>query len=231
MSQPIRSAAASIAGHHRAINEDAWGTDEHARVFVVADGCGGASSAAADIVVETLLAPVPSQRMDPLAAAVELANQRILHAAVGDKNAMACAAAAVRFDLPSIAITHVGDCRVYRLRKGQLKQLTLDHDLKLEVLRDARSYAQVNLDDHATVITRALGTTPSIDIDVQYRHTQPGDLYLLCSDGLWRQLSDVAIESTISTEHSLADRCQALVSAADGASGYDNVTVVLVQLD
>lgn len=257
----ITSSGASIVGRCRDVNEDAWGVSESAHVFIVADGCGGASSgrSAADIAVATIrqcdapgspasagVRPAP-RGMEPLAAAVHLANERIAHAAVGDQRGMGSAVAAIRFEPPWLAMVHVGDCRVYRYRRGYdsfhsgvdaqgglLTRLTLDHDLGAEMLRSGSSLTEIAAVQavHSTVITRALGVGGRIDIDVQYSHVLGGDLYLLCTDGLTRQLPDSDLKSILSDERrSLAQRCEQLVRTADERVGYDNVTVLLVCIE
>jgi protein phosphatase len=246
-------AAASIIGRCRKHNEDAWGASEAARVFVVADGCGGRGPGrpAADAVVSTLLRyfsdgpTAPSShlptRMEPLAAALQLANDRIVELAVGPNQGMGAACAAMRIEGQWVGTAHVGDCRIYRYHRGHsefvkgvdphgglLTAVTADHSLLLEYLKNGSTFAEAAevSERHATVITRALGYG-MVNLDVQYLRAEPGDLYLLCTDGVTRQLSNTEIREIISGEGALAARCEKLLHAADAKRGADNVTAIL----
>lgn len=129
-----------------------------------------------------------------------------------------------------IWVLNVGDSRCYRLRKGRLEQLTLDHSLVEEQVRMGRmSESEALRSPLRNVITRALGTQNCVTPDSFEYQADPGDLFLLCSDGLTRELTDRAIELILDSDLALQDRCGRLVEAAKKAGGHDNITCILVQ--
>lgn len=129
-------------------------------------------------------------------------------------------------------LTHVGDSRCYRLRSGTLELLTQDHSLVEEQVRAGLiSPSQAADSPHRNIITRAIGTYPTVEPDIAAHATAPGDLYLLASDGLTRELDDTDIARILIQTHtagSALESCQALVEAAIKSGGRDNITVVLV---
>jgi protein phosphatase len=129
-----------------------------------------------------------------------------------------------------IWVLNVGDSRCYRLRKDRLEQLTLDHSLVEEQVRMGRmSESEALRSPLRNVITRALGTQNCVTPDSFEYQAEPGDLFLLCSDGLTRELTDNAIELILDSDLALQDRCARLVEAAKKAGGHDNITCILVQ--
>jgi protein phosphatase len=134
-------------------------------------------------------------------------------------------------------ILNVGDSRCYRLRKGRIEQISRDHSLVDEQVRMGRmTRAEAARSPMRNVITRALGTQPSVTPDIFETEPEPGDLFLLCSDGLPRELSDEKIESilstpaTSSTPTQLEELCACLIQAANKAGGHDNITCLLVRV-
>ncbi len=155
---------------------------------------------------------------------------------------MGCALAALRLGPRHAAIVHVGDCRVGRLgtpfvqhaggdNLPELRWLTLDHVLWVEALMAGRPLAEVEefRTAHGSVIMRAVGAADSLDVEVQYRTVQPGDLFLLCTDGLSAHVLHETITGILRSRAGLAERCGALLDAAETAGGYDNATVILVE--
>jgi PPM family protein phosphatase len=131
----------------------------------------------------------------------------------------------------SIVVAHVGDSRAYRVRDGELEQLTEDHSLVGELLRSGRlSAEEAELHPQRSVITRAIGTEPDVDVDTFTVPTRPGDLFLLCSDGLTDMIPDREILSILDGSDELDDAARALVDAANSAGGEDNITVVLFRI-
>jgi PPM family protein phosphatase len=132
----------------------------------------------------------------------------------------------------TIAVGHVGDSRAYRIRDGRLEQLTADHSLVAELVRSGRLTPEQAADHpHRSVITRALGTEASVDVDTFTMETAPGDLYLLCSDGLTTMVRDEEILSlSDGAEGDPASLARALVDAANRAGGEDNITVVVFEV-
>ncbi|MFW5741478.1 MAG: PP2C family protein-serine/threonine phosphatase, partial [Myxococcota bacterium] len=242
----------SCTGGRRDENEDAFGVSNDGVWFVVADGCGGRSSGrrASDLAVQCILASErdPDDKSvavaDPLAARVLEANDIVFRAARQDPAlvGVGCALAALRLGKGYVAIVHVGHCRVGRLgnafaQRGdgdnppELRWLTLHHVLWVEALLAGRPQAEVEelRSTHASVIMRAVGVTDSLDVEVQYRGVQPGDLFLLCTDGLSAHVPQQTITGILRSPASLAERCAALLEAAEAAGGYDNTTVILVE--
>ena len=132
----------------------------------------------------------------------------------------------------TIAFGHVGDSRAYRVRGGELEQLTDDHSLVGELVRSGRlSPEEAESHPQRSVITRALGTEPDVDVDTFTVDAEPGDIYLLCSDGLTDMTSTRDILAAVESSNDLDDAAHALVRAANDGGGEDNITVVLFQVD
>ena len=135
---------------------------------------------------------------------------------------------------PTLWLAHVGDSRCYRLRRGDLQLLTQDHSLVEEQVRaGVLSRVQARRSPIRNIITRAIGSQPTVEPDIAAHDTQPGDLYLLASDGLTRELTDAEIAAILTRTRAtgsapLEDLCQALIDAANAHGGGDNITVLLV---
>ena len=129
-------------------------------------------------------------------------------------------------------MVNVGDSRGYRLRDSHLDQITLDHSLVEEQIRLGQMSEQEALRSPLkNVITRALGTQSLVTPDIFELETEPGDLFLLCSDGLVRELSDSVVESLLRLDVTLEEMCSRLVDAANEAGGHDNITCLLVRAE
>jgi protein phosphatase len=129
-------------------------------------------------------------------------------------------------------VINVGDSRCYRLRALHLEQLTLDHSLVEEQVRLGRmTPAEALRSPMRNVITRALGTQSRVTPDIFALEAEPGDLFLLCSDGLTREISDAQIESLLGIELTLDELCARLVNSAKKAGGHDNITCLLVRAE
>ena len=237
------AAAATDRGRKRPSNEDAFGFSVEDGVYLVCDGMGGAaageiaSSLAVDQVLHLLSgrgqngsSPFPASAEEAICAANEAIyaraqrNQRL--------NGMGTTLVALTVHENHVWVMNVGDSRCYRLRNGHLEQLTLDHSLVEEQVRLGRmSPAEAKRSPLKNVITRALGTQSSVTPDVFGMEAEPGDLFLLCSDGLTRELSDAAITTLLSNGQSLDELCARLVNAAKDAGGHDNITCLLVRAE
>ena len=238
----VEYAAGTTTGSRRGINEDAFGVFEERNVFVVADGCGGRSSgrSAANLTVASFADPHPVSDLelteaDPLALAVLKANADVLREGqtkpeLAGQGATVCV---VRVSPRAVSIVHVGDCRVGRCRDGRLNWLTEDHTLVSELRRSgapAEEIARVP-EVHSTVLTRAVGVRENLAVELTYHPATSGDLYLLCSDGLTRSVAQARIsEMLCAGEHSLRERCAALLDASESAGGDDNTTVLILRL-
>ncbi len=246
-------AGGSDVGRTRAHNEDAILVDEQRKLVVLADGMGGyqagevASQLAVDVVREEsadlTLSDVDLGRVDPdtgiavamrqLRSAIEKANNRICSVARGreELNGMGTTIVAARFYDGRVGIAHVGDSRCYRLRDAKLEQLTRDHSYVQDQLEKgviteeaARNSPQKNL------ITRALGIDAIAEADVQEFRTRPGDMYLLCSDGLSDLVTHEDIEAALKAELSPTDQTSRLIAAANANGGRDNISVIIVKV-
>jgi len=128
-------------------------------------------------------------------------------------------------------LTHIGDSRCYRLRRGALQLLTEDHSLVEEQIRaGVLSRTQAAASPIRNIITRAIGSQPSVEPEIAAHASEPGDLYLLTSDGLTRELTDAQIAAILAhaAGPTLESACQALIDAANKSGGRDNITVLLV---
>ncbi len=133
---------------------------------------------------------------------------------------------------PTAAVAHVGDSRAYRLRDGRLDQLTQDHTwVHEQVVAGLLSNEQARSHPLKNVVTRALGGESEVVVDVREVQVQPGDFYLLCSDGLTGMLSDADIRDRIGSGRNLHEICRSLVNEANARGGLDNVTVVLLAVE
>ena len=231
-----RAAALTDTGRRRLDNEDAFVLEPP--LFAVADGMGGAQ---AGEVASRLAASTIEERGTGLrdeGALVELlrlANARIHELSVSDPGVtgMGTTATIVVVDeaAGTVTLAHVGDSRAYRIRAGEIAQLTDDHSLVAELVRSGRITEEEALVHPArSVITRVLGTDPVVDVDTTKDSVQPGDLVLLCSDGLSAMLRDEAILELVLAAPGPAEAADALVAAANAAGGDDNITVVLFEV-
>ncbi len=233
------AAAVTDRGRKRPSNEDAFGFSVEHGVYVVCDGMGGAaageiaSSLAVDEMMR-LLTTRDAQQPLPLDAehAVEAANQTIYSRAQRSNklNGMGTTLVSLIVEDRRAWILNVGDSRGYRLRESGFEQITLDHSLVEEQVRLGRMDRQEALRSPLrNVITRALGTQSCVTPDIFELETEPGDLFLLCSDGLTRELTDPLIESLLLLGAPLNELCARLVAAANQAGGHDNITCLLVR--
>ena len=223
--------ACSDVGQVRQSNEDALVLSDP--VFAVADGMGGARAGevASAMAVAALHGLQGGEQ--PLAHAIEDVNLRIHTAAKNDPSllGMGTTITAAMLDGDALVLGHVGDSRAYLFRSGRLQQLTDDHSLVGELVRRGTlTPAEAERHPQRSVITRALGAEPHVDIDVLRIAIEADDLILLCSDGLTGMVSDPEIARILRGGGSLEHLAQHLVTAANGAGGEDNVTAVLLRM-
>ncbi|HEX4285107.1 MAG TPA: Stp1/IreP family PP2C-type Ser/Thr phosphatase [Terracidiphilus sp.] len=235
------AAAVSDRGKKRPSNEDAYGFSIEDGVFVVCDGMGGAAAGevASSLAVDRFLHLLAGhgQKVDasmPAAAeeAIVAANDAVFSQAQQNKRltGMGTTLVSLAVHESHVWILNIGDSRCYRLRQGQLELMTLDHSLVEEQVRLGRmTRSEALRSPYKNVITRALGTQAQVTPDIFPLEAEPGDLYLLCSDGLTRELPDDTIASMIAEDVSLDDLCSRLVEAAKKAGGHDNITCLLVR--
>lgn len=231
-----RAAGLTDTGRRRLQNEDTFVCLPP--LFAVADGMGGAqageiASRLAATALETAGPPPGSEQ--ELAELVRRANARIFEHATADPLAagMGTTATVVVVDeaAGSLTLGHVGDSRAYRVRAGGLERLTSDHSLVAELVRSGRlTEEEAAIHPARSVITRVLGTEPDVDVDTATIPVQPGDLILLCSDGLSSMLPDATIAALAAAAGGPSEATEALVAAANDAGGEDNITVVAFEL-
>jgi PPM family protein phosphatase len=224
-------------GRQRSANEDSYFV--RAPIFVVADGMGGAqagevaSKAAADAFDRDLPSGAPEAF---LRETIEAANREIHELARDDPSrkgmGTTITAAIVNPEGEEVAIGHVGDSRAYRLRAGKLERLTRDHSL-VEEMRRKGQLTDAQAEDHPqrSIITRALGPEPEVEVDVQTVPANPGDVFLICSDGLTTMLAEEEIAGLLAGAGSMEEAARALVDEANRAGGRDNITALAFSLE
>jgi PPM family protein phosphatase len=232
----VDSAGRTDAGRKRRRNEDSFVQDPP--LFAVADGMGGAQAGevASRLAAAAFREFHDADDLDPqerVAAIIQEANRRIYERARSDAQAsgMGTTITAALVSGSGVAVGHVGDSRAYRLREGHLEQLTEDHSLVADLVRSGRlTPEEADTHPQRSVITRALGTDPEVDVDTFTVEAEPGDVFLLCSDGLTTMVDDEDVSQTVAGADTLEQAAKALVKAANRAGGEDNITVVLFKL-
>ena len=205
--------------------------------FAVADGMGGAKAGEVASAMATEVFEGESDSGEPaeaqLGRMLREANKRIHDLAVADEShrGMGTTLTAAKVTGDEISLAHVGDSRAYRMRDGELEQLTKDHSLVAELERSGQITPEA-AEHHPqrSIITRALGPEPDVEVDTYTITGREGDLFLLCSDGLTSMISDEEIGSILRSADSLDAAADALVRAANQSGGKDNITVVLFRV-
>ena len=233
---PFKLVAAGVTdvGRVRDGNEDDF-LDQSNRLglVAVADGMGGhrAGEVASATALEALRAAVASG--EPLRDAIEGANDAVLEKSVSDQEFHGMGTTLTAGMLGSdghMVVGHVGDSRAYLVRDGELSQITDDHSLVEEMVRSGElTPEQAEVHPRRSVITRALGIDPQVEVDEYPIELQPGDRILFCSDGLTTMVRPDEIASILSREPDLRRAAQLLVDAANAAGGEDNITAVIIE--
>jgi serine/threonine protein phosphatase PrpC len=251
---PLTAFGLSHAGRQREENEDAFGSFIDARLFIVADGMGGhsAGEVASVMAVDGLETFFRSYHADPrqpwphavdsalslganlLRVGIKVANDRIRAASKQDraKNRMGTTIVALAIGDAQLTVAHAGDSRAYRLRGDELTRLTRDHSIVEEMLaaRPSMTEQEIAAFAHRNVVTRSLGSKDGVEPAILVEPLQLGDLYLVCSDGLWGSVTDEAIGRILRATPDIEAACQLLIDAANEAGGPDNITCVLVRV-
>jgi len=252
MTMEMEFGARSDIGCVRENNEDSFRLAPEMQLFVLSDGMGGLASGeiASRLSVDTVVkhcgqaranSALPlvgksidgvSETSNRLASAIRLANQ-VVHGAAkekGNDGRMGATLAAARIDGERVTIAHVGDSRIYRLRGGDFEQLTRDHSFVAEQMQHGRMTAEeASSSALQSVLIRAIGIEPEVDVDVNEELLMEGDTLLLCSDGLTRELSDEQIAGVLDESDDAQEAADALVDLAKRAGGGDNITVIVVR--
>ncbi len=249
----ISSGGATHVGMVRTNNEDCYRIVAPLNLYVLADGMGGeahgeiASSLAVETVVKHCLegqenpsAPLIGEarpgltpRTSRVLSAIHLANEKVFQSAQDhpEQQGMGATLTVAWIDGVQLSIGHVGDSRVYLLRSGALQQLTSDHSLVAEqVRRGILTVSEAEQSNLQSVLLRALGTQPEIEVDSEEVGLFPGDVLLLCSDGLTRMVTEPEIAGALQSEPQPQRAAEKLVALANESGGVDNVSVIVVAL-
>jgi len=229
-------------GLRRSNNEDAFIISPELGFCLAADGMGGAAAGElaskifADTVLEIFADSTDQSEKEILyrvKKAFSFANEKILDDATQNPNheGMGCTAELLAFFGDGFALGHVGDSRTYRFRNGQLRQLTQDHTLVQQQIEEGLISSE-NIRNHPlrNIILRALGQERELALDLLRGKILPGDLFLLCSDGLTDMVQDDQIQEILSSDIDIHRKADKLVESAKAAGGKDNITVVLVAI-
>ena len=209
---------------------------------MVSAGAGASAASPASVAGSAGIEPPPAEVTEErlerhsrlLEMAVRRAHDNVLSAISkdGSLHGMGTTVVGLLLAGPTAAVAHVGDSRAYRLRDGRLDQLTQDHTwVHEQVVAGLLSNEQARSHPLKNVVTRALGGESEVVVDVREVQVQPGDYYLLCSDGLTGMLSDADIRDRIGSGRNLHEICRSLVNEANARGGLDNVTVVLLAVE
>jgi len=238
----MNCAGKSDVGLKRSNNEDSLVVEPALGLLVVADGMGGAASGEvasqifADTAREVFLASEP--KSDAIVSSLVqkaflLANDRIFTMAIENRQrrGMGCTAELLALYDEKYTLGHVGDSRTYLLRQDKLRQITRDHSLIQEQIDEGLiSSAEARTHALRNIIVRAVGVREALPVDLVRGTTQPGDVFLLCSDGLTDMLEDDQIQELLSLPLSPNEKAEKLIEAAKSAGGYDNITVAICEV-
>jgi PPM family protein phosphatase len=229
-------AGASDTGRKRRRNEDSYVLAPP--IFAVADGMGGAQAGE----IASRLAAAALEDTDPgaksgaerVTSLIQEANRRVHERAIADPatSGMGTTMTVALVEGTTVTFGHVGDSRAYRFRDGAIEQITEDHSLVNELLKSGKlSPEEADTHPQRSVITRAVGTDPDVDVDSFTIEAEVGDVFLICSDGLTDMVDDEDIRSVLDKFHNDLDRAtKSLVSAANRGGGEDNITVVAFEI-
>ncbi|HZZ40280.1 MAG TPA: Stp1/IreP family PP2C-type Ser/Thr phosphatase [Acidobacteriaceae bacterium] len=237
-----KAVARTSTGRVRTGNEDAFGFLPDHGIYVVCDGMGGAaggeiaSRLAVDTVLHGIAAENGADSRDRIHEAIAEANRVVLERADREPGlyGMGTTLVALMVGHPESGkalIAHAGDSRCYLFRQGKLSLRTHDHSLVDEQMRlGTMTREEAERSPFRSVITRAIGTQESVTEEILEMDTEPGDLFLLCTDGLTREISEDTIARVLGDENDFERAVERLVDEANEAGGHDNVTCLLVQV-
>jgi serine/threonine protein phosphatase PrpC len=249
----IQAGARTDLGRVRKNNEDCYEIEPALNLYVLSDGMGGQAhgEVASKLAVQTIVThcqqaensratpifgepqPDVSERTNRLTSAIHLANRKVYEAAAAnaEQNGMGATIVAAWIEGQRLSLAHVGDSRAYLLRAGSLDQLTADHSLVAEKVRvGILTPQEADASELQSVLTRAVGTNATIQVDADEQMLLAGDSLLLCSDGLTRMVTDPEIASTLLTSTSAQEAADRLVELANENGGVDNVSVIVLRV-
>ena len=228
-----RSTGLSHPGRKRRRNEDSWVCDPP--IFAVADGMGGAKGGeiASRLAASALGTAADGSGAERVVSLVQEANRRVFERSAEDASASGMGTTITLALVEDGAVTfgHVGDSRAYLIRDHSIEQLTDDHSLVAELVRSGKlSPEEAEIHPQRSVITRALGTDPDVDVDTFTVEPQVGDLFLICSDGLTSMVENDVILEVVERRDNLDATARELVETANRSGGEDNITVVFFEI-
>jgi PPM family protein phosphatase len=249
----IQCGARTDIGRIRKNNEDTYQVEPVLNLYVLSDGMGGEAhgEVASSTAVETVIAhcqqaensratpifgePLPdvSERTNRLNSAIHLANRKVFDMAEAnpEQRGMGATIVAAWIEGQRLSLAHVGDSRAYLLRAGSFDQLTADHSLVAEKVRvGILTPQEADASELQSVLTRAVGTSSSVQVDVDEQMLLMGDSLLLCSDGLTRMVTDPEIASTLLTSTTAQEAADRLVELANEYGGVDNISAIVVRV-
>ncbi len=249
----IVSGGVTDLGRVRTNNEDCFRIVEPLNLFVLSDGMGGeahgevASAMAVETIVKFCTEPGGdaggvelsnaearwTEKTKRLTSAVHLANKSIYESAEAhpEQHGMGATLTAAWIDGSKLSIAHVGDSRAYLLRSGNLQQLTSDHSLVAEqVRRGILTAAEAEESEMQSVLLRALGALPDIEVDTDEHTLFARDILMLCCDGLTRMVTEPEIAGTLQAETDPTRAAEKLIALANERGGVDNITVIVVRM-
>lgn len=232
----------SDVGLKRSNNEDAFASRLEKGLFVLADGMGGeaAGEVASRIFIDSTLEVFSKgenrseeETLERVQDAFRLANERMMNHVRRNPqhHGMGCTAELVAFYNQDFILGHVGDSRTYLCRQGKLRQLTHDHSLiQNQIDQGLIAPAEARRHSRRNVILRAVGTDETLALDLIRGKILPGDLFLLCSDGLTDLVDDALIQGVLTLPSSLPQKVERLIEMAKSEGGFDNITVILCEM-
>jgi protein phosphatase len=249
----IEAGARTDLGRVRKNNEDCYSIDSSLQLYVLSDGMGGEAhgEVASKLAVQTILThcrqsensratPIfgesntdVSERTNRLASAIHLANRKVFETASSneEQKGMGATIVAAWIEAQRLSVAHVGDSRVYLLRAGSMDQLTADHSLVAEKVRvGILTPQEADASEMQSVLTRAVGTSSTVEVDTDEQVLLAGDFVLLCTDGLTRMVTDPEIASTLLISTSAQEAAERLVDLANDNGGVDNVSVIVLRI-
>lgn len=244
----MNSYGISDIGLVRTNNEDSWAGLPHCKFFVLADGMGGhlAGEVASRETVQRLSLRVEELYDDSLISnyssdewaekleeAILRVNREVYNLSIQSERyaGMGTTLACLLLTQENLIYAHIGDSRIYRLRKNELTKLTLDHSLRQEMLRKGEFKGKASgKPPLKNIITRAVGTHAFVEPDIEIGKLAEGDIYFLCSDGLSDELSTEEMRSILLEAKTIKEASDSLVAAAKARGGSDNITVVMVEV-
>ena len=234
----FRWGVATDVGRVRSVNQDNAAAIEG--FFAVADGMGGhrVGEVASSIAVESLTSSLPLLSSDEWLAAIQESNSAVFRRATDDPGLRGMGTTLCVLALvddgdgePLLLLANVGDSRIYKLSSGHFEQMTDDHSMVAEMVREGRiTAAEAASHPQRNVLTRALGIDSGLHVDAWHVWPIVGDRWLLCSDGLFNEVSDATIATVLGTATDPAAAAQELVRLANEGGGRDNVTVLVVDV-